>query len=215
MRCMASHRGRRWLTVGLGLVTIATAVWYLPPSADRTVRPVHVATRSWVGPEPEGLTIFRTADELREALPSIDDERLPTVNWDSTNLVRVRCRAPGYMTDGDSEPRYGIVAHCSRLGGAQTYFYFDEPTPYWLWGNVRSVFIQIFREEWFAVPKGTSLHWEDNGTKDLIGLGLVLSIGLLIFARVRIVRGHRGSLCNTNITQMTLGVGPAATFSSG
>ena len=158
MGCMSSDCGRRWLTAGLGLATIVTAAWFLPPSSDRTVRPVHVATRGWLG-QPEGLTVVHTADELQETLPSVDGEQLPNLDWDSTDLVLVHCPAPGYMTDGDTEPRYGIVTHCSRLGGAQTYFYFDEPTPYWLWGNVRCVFSQIDREEWLAVPKGTSVHW--------------------------------------------------------
>jgi hypothetical protein len=104
------------------------------------------------------------------------------------------------MTEEDTSPRYGVVAHRSRLGGARNYVYLDQPTPYVIGGPVSSVFSQIFREEWFSLPKGAHLQWAAKSTLDLVDLGFLTPAALLSIAWVWSLCHKRGSSCSTPIS---------------
>jgi hypothetical protein len=114
---------------------------------------------------------------------------LPIVNWGSRELVRVRCRAEGYMTEGDTEARFGTIAYDSRLGGYKHFVFLYEPMPSRLWQfgtDVSSVFSRMDRERWFTVPTGAELEFGSNGMA-LYDLIFGVLTGLLVFALLVVV----------------------------
>ena len=182
-----SRNGQRCWTVTLALAALVSGAWYLPEMPGREIQSIDMPPSQWNGGGEEGITVFHTEQELHQALPAKEDQEVPAVNWDSMDLVRVRCRAVGYTTEGVPEARYGTVAYDSRLGGFKHFVFLYEPKPHRLWEfgiNVSSVFSQKFRETWLVVPKGTHLKWGSGGMGfyDLVfGILTGLLLLLLVF----------------------------------
>jgi hypothetical protein len=143
----------------MALAAAASAAWFLPPLPARVIKPVRMPASDWFSQPTDGVTVFHNADELHQAMPALDHQALPDVDWESTDLVWVRCQAAGYRPEGCADPRYGTLELSSRRGGTRLFAYLYEPMPFLLWGEVHRVFSKFYRESWWSVPKGTPVHW--------------------------------------------------------
>ena len=190
MRSKVSWSGQRCIAVFLGIAGLVAAAWFLPAFPGRAVTRLEIPESDLLDGDAAPIRVFRTADDLRQALPAKSTQPLPEVNWDSTDVVRVRGRAVGYINPASKHVQFGTLVCSARLAGTRLFLYLHETTPDVLGGEVSSVSMQVYREAWFAVPQDARLEYGQRGMVflDLVigGLSLLLSIAcIVVLVRLR------------------------------
>jgi hypothetical protein len=176
-----------WIAASLLLIA-ACGMWYGPFERD-VVRATNVVQRGSAElPGPDGVFVFENHDKFRlkgRGVTAVE----PPVDFARENLVRIWWHADG--------PLFGTLKHRVRLGGGAVVFHVDAPT-----ADYRT-FSRIVSEEWFIVPKGTSVIfappvriWFLDGVP-LVLLALLLVIGFKICGFISDVRRilQRGQRC--------------------
>jgi hypothetical protein len=165
----------------------ANGIWYWPSSHEFIRTASVVSTGSGELSDADGIDVFESREDflLRGYGAAIETG----VDFSKENLVRIRWHADG--------PGFGTLRHRVRLFDSRAFFFVETPTV------DNRTFSRIHAEDWFIVPRGTSVLLTQQASIRMIDwmpfglLVLWMLAGLKFLRRIQAAGNtfHRGQPC--------------------